>query len=71
MKVIRKIIEDVVIPVLMLIFLLVVGVPLMIIEDIWHLFFPPKKDPREMTEEEQRFYYGYGERNTHETKTDD
>ena len=70
MKVIHKIIDAIVIPILMLLFLLLT-IPLIVAEDIWHLFHPPKKDPREMTEEEQRFYYGYGERSTHETKTDD
>lgn len=64
MKIIHKIIEDVVIPVLMLIFLLVVGVPLMIIEDIWLYIRPhaPEPDPREMSDEELRRYYGYDER---------
>lgn len=61
MKIIEKIIYDVILPIFMLL-LLVLAIPLFIIEDIWHLFFPPKKDPREMTEDEQRFYYGYDER---------
>lgn len=70
MKLLQKILYDILLPIAMLL-LLVLAIPLFIIEDIWHLVFPPKKDPREMTEDEQRFYYGYGERGTHETKTDD
>lgn len=62
MKVIREIIEEIVIPLLMLLFLLVIGIPLMVLEDIWHLFFPPDPDPRDMSDEERRWYYGYDER---------